>query len=118
MLRFVEAYLPSAGQADLRDRAPARLCDPFTLHAFKLQSRYLTMEIGARQIKLMPIVFSRRMHSRFRDRQPEDQPTMARIDGLKAKDVSKERPVSIGIFRVDNYMRATDHVLTCVCPLS
>jgi hypothetical protein len=109
MLRFVEAYLSSTGQADLRDGAPARLCYRFTLHAFYLQTRYLASEIGAHQIKLMSIVLSSRMHSRLRRRQPENQPTMARIDGPKPKDISKERPVSIGIFRIDNYMRATNH---------
>jgi len=49
------------------------------------------------------------MHRRFRGRQPENQPTMARIDRPEVQDISKKGPVSLGVFRIDNDMRAINH---------
>jgi hypothetical protein len=46
----------------------------------------------------------------FRGRQGEDQPAVARIDGLEAEDVAEECPVRFGVFAVEDYVSAGDHL--------
>jgi hypothetical protein len=86
MLRFIEADLSATRQADHGDGAPALCGYAFTLDSFCPQTRYLTSQIGAHQVKLVSIVFLSRMDSRFGGRKLENQPTVARIHRSKAQD--------------------------------
>jgi hypothetical protein len=79
MLGFIQADLSTAGHSDHAIRAPRLRSYVLTLDAFRSQTRNLATYIGAHQVKLMSIVFSSRMHSRFSRRQREDQPAMPRI---------------------------------------
>jgi hypothetical protein len=47
----------------------------------------------------------------FCRRQREDQPAMTRIDGPESEDVAEECAVRLGVFAVEDYMSAGDHLV-------
>jgi hypothetical protein len=52
----------------------------------------------------------------FGRRQPKNQPAMSRIDVPQAQDVAKERPVRVGVGRVEQDVCSINHVSTLQCP--
>jgi len=68
------------------------------------------MQIVAHQVELGPQgVMVGRVDGHFRGRQCEDQPAPANIHGTEAQDVSKERPVGVGVLAVQQNVSPCDH---------
>jgi hypothetical protein len=46
----------------------------------------------------------------FGRRQGEDKPAVTRVHGFEAEDVTEERSVCFGVFAVENYVSARNHL--------
>jgi hypothetical protein len=110
MLWLIEADLTSAGKLHLRNGAPTCFLNRGALNPFCGEGGYFGLQVVAHEIEFVGIaMLIGRVECGFGRRQCEDEPAMARIDGLEPEDVAKECAVRIGVFAVENYVSARDH---------
>lgn len=81
MVWLVQSDLTPTGQPDPRHRSPTCFFHVRATDAFSLECRYLGLQIGARQIELVPDILLGGMNRQFCRRQREDQPTVPRVHG-------------------------------------
>src|SRR5207249_7745650 len=72
---------------------------------------YRRLDVLAQQVELVTVLLLGRVDRKLRGRKREDQPTAARVHGVKPEYVSKERAVRLGIAAVDQNVRARNHRL-------
>src|SRR5262249_52712588 len=68
-------------------------------------------QIFAHEIEFVYVIIIGRMEGGLRRRHREDQPAVAGVHGLEAKDVPKKGPVSFRILAINDHMSARDHVV-------
>src|SRR5690242_13146427 len=90
VLRLIQPDLSSARQADLSNRAPARLYHWRAGDTFGAQRLHLRLEIIAHQVEFVPAVGLGGMKGRLSRRERKDQPAAAGIHRWKTEDIAKK----------------------------
>ena len=112
MLGLVQPNASSAGQGDPGDASPAFLIEwPGDGDLSPLQFLCRRLDVLAQQVELVIVLLLGRVDRKLCGRKREDEPTAARIHGVKPEYVSKERAVRLGIAAVDKNVRARNHRL-------
>src|SRR6267142_2899639 len=109
MLRLIQVDVASTRKAHLRNGTPSLVLNFRALDILLRQGSHFGFQIVAHQIEFMDTILLARVERRFRWRQCEDQPAMARIHGSKAEDVAEKCAVSLSVFAVDNDVSAGNH---------
>src|SRR2546423_13028134 len=98
MLGLVQANASSAGQGDPGHASPAFLIEgPGDGDLSPLQFLCRRLDVLAQQVELVILLLLRGVDRNLRGRKGEDEPTAARIHGVKSEYVSKERAVRLGV---------------------
>src|SRR5207237_5732943 len=112
MLGLVQPNACAAGQGDPGDASPALLIEwPGDGDLSPLQFLCRRLDVLAQQVELVIALLLGRVDRKLCGRECEDEPTAARIHGVKPEYVSKERAVRLGIVAVDQNVRARNHRL-------
>src|SRR6266566_4824679 len=112
MLGLIQPNASSARQGDPGDASPAFLIKwPGDWDLSPLQFLCRRLDVLAQQVELVIVLLLGRVDRQLRGRKGEDEPTAARIHGVKPEYVSKERAVRLGILAVDQNVRARNHRL-------
>src|SRR5438094_546557 len=113
MLGLVQPNASSAGQGDPGHASPALLIErPGDGDLPPLQFLCRRFDVLAQQVELVIVLLLLgRVDRKLRGRKREDEPTAARIHGVKPEYVSKERAVRLGIAAVYQSVRARNHRL-------
>jgi hypothetical protein len=113
---LIEADLASAGKLHLRNGSPSCFLNRGTLNVLFREGGHFGFQIVAYEIEFVDTtIFIGRMECGFCRRQGEDQPAVARIDGLEPEDVAEEGAVRLGVFAVEDYVSAGDHLHLLKC---
>jgi hypothetical protein len=110
MLWLIKANLASAGKPNVRDRTPAFFVNLGELNALLGKRCHLGFEGIAHEIEFMRTILGGWVECGFSRWEGENQPTMARIHGLEPENVAEKCPIRFGIFSVDNYVNARNHM--------
>jgi hypothetical protein len=110
MLWLIKANLASAGKANVRDQTPAFFVYFGEFNALLGKRSHLSFEGSAHEIEFMRTILGRRVECSLSRWEGENQPAMARIHGLESENVAEKCPIRFGIFSVDNYMSARNHM--------
>src|SRR2546429_5849367 len=110
MLGLVQPNASSAGQGDPGDASPAFLIEwPGDGDFSPLQFLCRRLDVLAQQVELVILLLLGGVDRNLRGWKCEDEPTAARIHGVKPEDIPKKRAVRLGIVAVDQNVRARNH---------
>src|SRR5438270_4538404 len=116
MLRLIEADLASTGKLHLRHGTPSCFLNGGAYNVLLREGGYLGIQIVAEEVEFVgDAIFAGRVKCGFCRRQGEDEPAMACIDGLEPEDVAEEGAVRLGVFAVEDYVSARDHLIPPDC---
>src|SRR5437899_12939043 len=110
MLRLIKADLASAGKPHLRNGTPSWFLNCRALDALLCEGSHFGYQIVGHEIEFVDTILIGRVECGFCRRQGEDQPAMTRIHGFEPKDVAEKCAVRLGVFTVDNYVIARNHL--------
>ena len=110
MLRLIKADLASAGKPHLRNGTPSWFLNLRALDALLCEGSHFGFQIVAHEIEFVDTILIGRMECGLCRRQSEDQSAMTGIDGFEPKDVLEKCAVRLGVFTVDNYVSARNHL--------
>src|SRR5713226_1123413 len=110
MLRLIEANLAATGKPHLGNGTPPCFLNLGALNALLRKRSHLCFQAIAHEIEFMRTIFNGRVERSFSRRQSEDQPAMAGINGFEAEDIGGKCAVRFGVFAVDNYVSAKNHL--------
>src|SRR5437868_15124119 len=82
------------------------------MNSLRIERGHHRSQIVAHQIKLVLAIFVTGMASDFSRRQSENQPTMSRVNRMKAEHIFEERAIGFRIFAVNDYVCAIDHLIS------
>jgi hypothetical protein len=111
MLRLIKANSASTGKPYLRDGTPPRFLNFGARDAFRRQGRHFGFQIVAQEIQFVGAALLRWVERGFCRRQTEDQPAAAHIHGFQAQYAAEKCAVRLGVFALDNYVSARNHLL-------
>jgi hypothetical protein len=87
-----------------------------TLNVLFREGDHLGFQVVAHEIEFVGSTgLIRGVECGFCRRQGEDQPSMACIHGFEPEDVAEESAVRLGVFAVDDDVRARDHLHLLKC---
>src|SRR3984885_7577577 len=109
MFRLVKAGPPTTGKLHLRNGTPSLFLNVGALNALLCQGSHFSFQIVTHEIELVSGIVGR-VDCGFCWRQGEDQPAMTGIHKLETEDIAKKCAVRFGIFTVENYVSARDHL--------
>src|SRR5260370_38368976 len=116
MLRLIEADLASAGKLHLCNGAPSCFLNCGAFDVLFREGGHFGFQVVAQEIEFVDnTIFVGRMECGFCRWQGEDQPAMPRIDGLESKDIAEKCAVRFGVFAVEDYVSARDHMPLLRC---
>src|ERR1700674_200113 len=110
MLRLIEADLASTGKPHLRNGTPSCFLNFRALNVLLRERSHFGFQIVAHEIEFVDTILVGRVKCGFCRRQREDQPAMTRIHGCEPEDVSEKCAVRLGVFTVNNYVSARNHL--------
>src|SRR5712692_7637610 len=110
MLRLIKADVASTGKPHLRNGTPWSFLNFRALDVLLHEGSHFGFEVVAHEIEFVGTILIGRMECGFCRRQGEDQPAMARIHGFEPEDVAEKCAVRFGVFTVDNYVSARNHL--------
>src|ERR1700733_9282094 len=110
MFRLIKADLASTGKPHLRNGTPSRFLNLRKLHILLREGSHFGFQIVAHEIDFLGATLIRRVDSGLCWRQSKDQPPVARVYRCELEDVAEECSICLGIFTVDNYVSARNHL--------
>jgi len=110
MLRLIKADLASTGKPHLRNGTPSFFLNFRALNVLLREGSHFGFQIAAHEIEFVDTILIGRVECGFGRRQGEDQPAMTRIHGFEPEDVTEKCAVRLGVFTVDNYVSARNHL--------
>ena len=110
MLRLIQPYCVATRQRQCRDQSPALIVHWAAAHALRLQLHHRDRKVITHQIELRPLIMRRGVERSLTRRQGKDQPSMPRVDRVKAKYVTKKITISLSVLTVKYKMRSIDHI--------
>src|SRR5260370_25245857 len=110
MFRLIEADLASTGKPHLRNGTPSFFLNFRALNILLREGSHFGFQIVAHKIEFVDAIFIGWVERGFCRRQGEDQPAMTRIHGSESEDVAEKCAVRLGVFDVDNYVSARNHL--------
>ncbi len=91
------------------ERAPRLVVDRAADDVPRIHVGEECIEVVAHQIELVHVVFLRWMHGHLGGRQPEDEPSLANVDGGESQDIAEKRAIAFGVLAIENRVRTDDH---------
>src|SRR5712692_4450214 len=110
MLRLIQVNLASAGKPHLRNGAPLCFLNFRAANVLLREGSHFGFQILAHEIEFVDTILFGGMECGFCRRQGEDQPASTRVHRLEAEDVAEKCAVRIGVFTVDDYVSARNHL--------
>src|SRR5438445_3925683 len=110
MLRLIKADLASAGKLHLRNGTPSWFLNFRALDALLCEGSDFGFQVVAHEIEFVDTILIGRVECGFCRRRGEDQPAMTRIHGFEPEYVAEKCAVRFGVFAVDNYVSARNHL--------
>ena len=110
MLRLIKADLGSAWKTHLCNATPSWFFNCRAFNALLREGSHFHFQVVAHQIEFVDTILIGRMECGLCRRQSEDQSAMTGIDGFEPKDVLEKCAVRLGVFTVDNYVSARNHL--------
>jgi hypothetical protein len=111
MLWLIKPDLASSGKPHLRTGTPARLLDLRAPNALARKVSYLGLQIVAQEVELLGPALLRGVNCGLSRRHGEEQPAMSSIYRREFQNISKKRPIRLGVLTVDNYVSTKNHLL-------
>src|SRR5258705_10737981 len=111
MFRLIEADLASTGKLHLCNGTPSCFLNCGAPNVLLREGGHFGFQVVADEIELVDdTIFIGRVECGFCRRQGEDQPAMTSIDGLEPEDIAEECAICLGVFAVEDYVSARDHM--------
>ena len=110
MFRLIKADLASTGKPHPRNGTPWCFLNFRALNVLLRERSHFGFQILAHEIEFVDTILIGRVKCSFCRRQGEDQPTMTRIHGFEPEDITEKCAVRLGVFTVDNYVSAGNHL--------
>src|SRR5437762_4629588 len=110
MLWLIKADLTSTGKLHLRNGTPSCLLHIRALNTFLRERSHLGIQVVAHEIEFVRTILIGRVECGLSQRQCKDEPAVSRIRKFEPEDVTKKCAVSIGVFAIENYVSARNHL--------
>jgi hypothetical protein len=103
---LIDAERPPTGEPEPDQQAPSLVLNRPTPNIVPLHLRHERFHVVAHQVKLVTVVFVRRVDGDFRRREADNQPPASDINVRQPEHVAQKCAVSICVLAVDDGMRA------------
>jgi hypothetical protein len=110
MLRLIKADLTPTGKRDLGNGAPSWFLNFRASDALLCEKSHFGFQIFAHEIEFVGATLIGWVDCGFSRWQGEDQPAMTRIHVLETEDIAEKCAVRVGVFTVEDYVSARDHL--------
>jgi len=110
MLRLIQADLAPAGKSHLGNGAPSLFLNFRALNALLCEESHFCVQIFAHEKEFVGTLIGR-VDCGFSRWQGEDQPAVTRIHVLEIEDIAEKCAIRFGVFTVDDYVSARDHLV-------
>jgi hypothetical protein len=102
MKRLINAYAPSSRQSQLHQQTPGLPLNAAAPDLQRLHPAHELIDIITHQVKLVHVVSFRGMNGNFGGRQPEYEPSTARIDTWEPQHIADEVTVFFRLRTIDD----------------
>jgi hypothetical protein len=105
-----KANIASTGKPHLRSLTPSCFLNLGELNTLLRERRHFGFQAIAHEIQFMRTIVSGWVECDFSRRWSEDPPIMAHIHGFESENIAGKYAVRFGVFTVDNYVSARNHL--------